>query len=709
MLTPAPQAQKTAHRVRERGRQLPQISVTQPSMQSTAEVQPEWSTLVDLLQLKAEVHADRVAYTFLADGAAEESSLTYADLDRNARAIAAWLQTTTSRDDRVLLLFPPGLEYISAFFGCLYAGVIAVPAYPPRNNRNLLRLQSLIDDARPAIALTTPQILSRVNTWSGESAALQKVRWLTAETISDEWQKPRITGNDLAFLQYTSGSTAAPKGVMLTHSNLFHNDRLLQKAFGQNEQSVIVGWLPLYHDMGLIGIVIHSLSVGARCILMPPVAFLQQPFRWLETISQYRATTSGGPNFAYELCARRISDEQRATLDLSSWNVAFNGAEPIRAETLDRFAKTFAPCGFRREAFRPCYGLAEATLLVSARVEEKSEAEPVKVVSKKALEQNQIVETVTGETRKLVSCGDALLEDRVIVVDPDSLTQCPAGKVGEIWVSGPSVALGYWNKPRETKETFWAVPAGDGGGKFLRTGDLGFLHEGELFLTGRLKDLIVTRGLNHYPQDIELTVEQCHPALRAGCGAAFSVTIQDEERVVVVQELDQREQLDTQSLIASIRESISEEHELAMHAVVLIRAGSIPKTSSGKIQRKACRKLFLENGLKVVAEWREGERVDEPVDSNEVRSFQTTEDWLRAQVASLLKIKESEIDTRESILRYGLDSLLATELTHLVETHFGVAVPLTELLENPTITSLANLIENRSAIQKSSAASPGRA
>ncbi|HEU5131743.1 MAG TPA: fatty acyl-AMP ligase, partial [Pyrinomonadaceae bacterium] len=389
--------------------------------------------------------------------------MTYADLDRDARAIAAWLQTTTSRDDRVLLLYPPGLEYIKAFFGCLYAGVIAVPAYPPRNNRNLLRLQSLIDDARPSIALTTPQILTRVNTWSGESAALQKVRWLIAETIDDEWQKPRVTGNDLAFLQYTSGSTAAPKGVMLTHSNLFHNDRLLQRAFGQNEQSVIVGWLPLYHDMGLIGIVIHSLAVGARCILMSPVAFLQQPFRWLETISQYRATTSGGPNFAYELCARRISSEQRATLDLSSWNVAFNGAEPIRVETLDRFAKTFAPCGFRREAFRPCYGLAEATLLVSARVEEKSAAATFKVVSKKALEQNQIVETDTGETRKLVSCGDALLEDRVIVVDPDSLTRCPAGKVGEIWVNGPSVALGYWNKPRETKETFWAVPA-DGGG-----------------------------------------------------------------------------------------------------------------------------------------------------------------------------------------------------------------------------------------------------
>ena len=672
---------------------------------SAAEAQPEWSTLVELLRWRSQHQPDRLAYTFLSDGATEESSLTYSELDQNARAVAAWLQSQTTRGERVLLLYPPGLEYITAFFGCLYAGVVAVPAYPPRNNRNLLRLQSLIDDAKPAFALTTPFILSRLTSFAG-NAALAKIRWLTSQPVSEQWQEPLLNTDDLAIMQYTSGSTSVPKGVMLTHSNFLHNDRLLQKAFGQTEQSVIVSWLPLYHDMGLTGVVIHSLSVGARCILMSPVSFLQQPFSWLWAISRYRATTSGGPNFSYDLCVRKITGEQRAQLDLSSWTVAFNGAEPVRPETMDRFAKAFAPCGFKREAFRPCYGLAEATLLVSAQLE----AGPIiKVVSKKALEQNQIVEVVndSSETRKVVSCGHAL--GKVLIVDPESLTPNDEDTVGEIWVSGPSVAAGYWNKPVETATTFRAVPTGVGAGSFLRTGDLGFLQDGELFLTGRLKDLIVTRGRNHYPQDIELTVEQCHPSLRSGCGAAFSVLVHDEEQVVVVQETEARQPVEAGALIGSIREAITDQHEIAAHAVVLIRAGTIPKTSSGKIQRKACRQLFLEGGLKVVAEWREGfvenggdiesSQVEETPDLHE------REKLLRPQLAELLRIEQSQINVHESLLRYGLDSLLATELTHRIETSFGVVVPLTTLLDNPTIASIAEIIEKRGTLPSLAATS----
>jgi amino acid adenylation domain-containing protein len=657
------------------------------------------STLIDLLRKRAQLHPERVIYTFLADGTAEEITLTYGELDRQARAVAAWLQSQTSRGERVLLLYPPGLKYITAFFGCLYAGAIAVPAYPPRHNRNSHRLQSLIADAAPSIALTTAPILSRITTTLVQNPELAKLRWVAPENEliaeSEDWEEPSIAGDDLAFLQYTSGSTSAPKGVRLSHNNLLHNDRLLRKAFGQTEQSVIVGWLPLYHDMGLIGIVLHTLSVGARCILMSPVAFLQQPFRWLQAISQYRATTSGGPNFSYDLCVRKITDEQRAVLDLSSWSVAFNGAEPIRARTMDRFAAKFAPCGFRREAFRPCYGLAEATLIVSARG--VSRPEPfVKDVSKKAIEQSHVVEPASeqADTRQLVGCGGPLASE-VIVVNPESPIKCRSGEIGEIWVSGPSVAEGYWNNPDETARTFRAVLK-DRKASYLRTGDLGFLLEGELFLTGRLKDLIITRGRNLYPQDIELTVEQCHPSLRPGCGAAFSMPVDDEERLVLVQELEPRQKSEAQSVVESIREAVSQEHEVQVYAVALVRAGTIPKTSSGKIQRRACRQLFLEGGLEIVARWHEKERDAEtaslaPADSREVKAVQ---DWLRSQFATVLKLDKSEIDVKQPILRYGLDSLLATELAHRIEASFGIAMSLNTLLENPTIAQLARQIQD---------------
>jgi amino acid adenylation domain-containing protein len=648
------------------------------------------STFVDLLRARARLHPERVAYVFLSNGETEETTLTYGELDQQARAVAAGLQSSTTRGDRVLLLYPPGIEYITAFFGCLYAGVIAVPAYPPRNNRNLLRLQSLIADAQPTLALTTSSILSRVAGSFARDAQFGKLRWLTSEGVaasaSDDWSEPGIGGDDLAFLQYTSGSTATPKGVMLSQSCLLHNDRLMQRAFRQTESSVIVGWLPLYHDMGLIGIVLHSLSVGARAILMSPIAFLQQPYRWLQTISQYRATTSGGPNFSYDLCVRKISEEQRASLDLSSWTVAFNGAEPVRAETLDRFAEAFGPCGFRREAFRPCYGLAEATLIVSAADQLGPQ---FRSVSKKALEHGRVVDDAGDDRRRLVGCGGTLL-DQVVVVDPESLAECRPGEVGEIWVSGPSVAKGYWNNPDETARTFQAALDDR---SFLRTGDLGAIQDGELYLTGRLKDLIILRGRNHYPQDIELTVEQCDASLRAGCGAAFSVSDVDEERLVIVQEIELRRAVEVESIFGSIRGAISTEHETQVSSIVLIKPGTIPKTSSGKIQRGACRRLYLKGELEVVAEWRAGaEAVVETVDREE-----GIEDWLRAEFAELLKVPS--INVHEPIMRYGLDSLSATELTHRIETRFGVTAPLTALLENPTIAQLAAFIENTATIQ----------
>src|ERR1051326_7140153 len=689
------------------------------------EVYSQSQTLIELLRSRMHHQPNRRAYTFLIDEGTVESTLTYEELDRKARAIGAWLQLTVVPGARVLLLYPPGLDYIAAFFGCLYAGAIAVPAYPPRNNRNLLRLQTLVRDAQATVALTTSPILSRIAPHSSQDSYLAPLVWQAtdqlADCVAEDWHEPSITGEDLALLQYTSGSSSAPKGVMISHHNLLHNERLIQRVFKQTDQSVIVGWLPLYHDMGLIGNIIQQMFVGAPCVLMSPTTFLQKPFRWLQAISDYRATTSGGPNFAYDLCVRKINDEQRATLDLSSWRVAFNGSEPVRHESLERFAETFADCGFQRDAFQPCYGLAEATLLVSGRT--NSEPLVTTVVQAEALEQNRIVETTSADGRTLVSCGGSLPEQEIIVVNTQTLTRCAPRSLGEIWVSGPSVAHGYWNDQAKTERTFRAYLPDTGEGPFLRTEDLGFLLRGELFVTGRLKDLIIIRGLNHYPQDIELTVERCHPALRPGCGAAFSVDVDGEEQLVIVQEVDHRQQFRGETVIESINEAIAGEHEIQAYDIVLVKLGTIPKTSSGKIQRYACREAFLHGALDIVAR-RTDRRTDrkrtepecEPAIPN-LSDKQAVELWLRAQVAAKLNIDSQKIDAGQPLLRYGLDSLMSVELAHTIETNLGVAVPLNVFLQGASVTELATHVlerqQSESAIRRTDSAceqrvSPGQ-
>ncbi|HYG10247.1 MAG TPA: fatty acyl-AMP ligase, partial [Pyrinomonadaceae bacterium] len=442
---------------------------------------PVFSTLVEMLRHRAAEQPQRLSHSFLLDGETEETSLTYAQLEQRAMAIAVLLQEMGAAGQRVLLLYPPGLEYIAAFFGCLCAGVVAVPAYPPRMNRSLSRLQAIAHDAQPVAALTTAALLGKAEKLFAVAPELSRFRWLSTDDIeldnAQEWQEPRLAGDTLAFLQYTSGSTSTPKGVMVSHGNLLHNEQTIQRVFRQSEQSLIVGWLPLYHDMGLIGNVLQPVFLGASCILMSPAAFLQRPLRWLQAISRYRATTSGGPNFAYELCVNKVRPEELDALDLSSWSVAFNGAEPVRAETLARFADAFAPCGFRREAFYPCYGLAEATLLVSGKL--KTGAASVERVVAKELERDRIVQAdgEGAEARALVGCGGSLSDQSVLIVNPETSLKCAPGVVGEVWVSGPSVAQGYWNRPDETKRTFEGRLADTGEGPFLRTGDLGFLHD----------------------------------------------------------------------------------------------------------------------------------------------------------------------------------------------------------------------------------------
>ncbi|HEX2269444.1 MAG TPA: AMP-binding protein, partial [Pyrinomonadaceae bacterium] len=654
-------------------------------------------TLIELLRARAGSKPDNNAYTFLLDGETEETSLTYGELDQRARAIGARLQSLGAKDQLVLLLYPPGLEYIAAFFGCLYAGAVAVPVYPPTSQRSLPRLWSIVKDACPRVALTMTSILSKLEQTSG-SPELQTLQWLTTDNldigVASEWRSERLPGESLAFVQYTSGSTATPKGVMLTHDNLLHNQRMIQIAFEQTEESIILGWLPLYHDMGLIGNVLQSMYCGARCILMSPLHFLQRPVHWLEAISRYRATTSGGPNFAYDLCVRKIGLQERANLDLRSWTVAFNGAEPVREGTIDRFCAAFEPCGFRREAFFPCYGLAEATLFVTGGL--KPAPPVVANVKRTALELNQVVSSDDeGDAASLVGSGRSWLDQEILIVDPSSLRECRPGSIGEIWVAGPHVAQGYWRRAEESEATFKACV--DGKGPYLRTGDLGFLNEGELFVTGRLKDLIIIRGRNYFPQDIELAAEVSHASLRPGGGAAFSIDVSGEERLVILHEVDRHHDSDLTEVIGAIRQAVAEEYELQVHAVALLKPGSLPKTSSGKIQRHACRASFLRDEFAALATWCASTEfsVSENDENSLAVSIRVSPDkalierWLIDAVASRLGLNPAEINSTRPAVYYGVDSLIAVDLTHAMETALGVNLSVPDLLQSPSLAKLA--------------------
>lgn len=570
------------------------------------------SNLVDLLRHRAAHQSSDVAFYYLVDGENEEIRWTYAELDRRARAIAAWLQSLGLKDERALLLYPAGLDFIAAFFGCVYAGVVAVPAYPPRKNRSLERIEAIAEDAEAKVALTTADVRERVSGVLDENPALKSLHWGTTDqfptVLERDWRQPEVHGDTLAFLQYTSGSTGTPKGVMLSHANLIHNSALICNAFEHTRSGVGVFWLPSYHDMGLIGGILQPMYVGRPNVLMSPMSFLLRPLNWLKAITRYKGTVSGGPNFAYDLCVRKITDEERQSLDLSTWSLAFNGAEPIRPETIEAFSRTFAPCGFRPEAFYPCYGLAEATLMVTGGA--KTVLPIIHSFDAKALENNQAIDCPTDEegSRTLVGCGAALPDQEVLIVDPQTMTGSTDGRIGEIWVAGPSVAAGYWRRAEETADTFRAFLKDTGRGPYLRTGDLGFFHQSELFVTGRLKDLIIVHGRNHYPQDIEHTIERAHSLVRPSAAAVFTVDAGGRERLCSVAEIERgrnRSEQELEEVFSAIRRAVSADHEVPLDAIVLIKAGSIPKTSSGKIQRHACRNAFLRRkDLEIVSQWR---------------------------------------------------------------------------------------------------------
>jgi amino acid adenylation domain-containing protein len=659
------------------------------------------STIVELVRYRSLHQPELEAFTFLSDGENAQKTLTYQQLDRRSRAIAVRLQAMRMSGERALLLYPPGLDYIAAFFGCLYAGVIAVPAYPPRNERNTPRIKAIATDSRAAIALTTKGNLSTL-----QSLLPGNLKWLTTDDIDcescDSWDKSIIERDSLAFLQYTSGSTGTPKGVMLSHGNLLHNAATTYEMMGHSAASKFISWLPIYHDMGLIGGILQPLYGGFPCILMSPASFLQRPYRWLQAISNHKGTTSGGPNFAYELCIQKITPEQKSSLDLSSWSVAFNGAEPVRYETLDRFAKAFAECGFRKKAFYPCYGMAEATLMVSGGTQ--TALPKVKTIEKSALSRNLIVDSGSDNSQTLVSCGQTIPQQQIVIVHPETLKRCQPNEVGEIWVSGASVGQGYWNRKEETDRTFYAYLTDTSKEPFLRTGDLGFLENGELYITGRVKDLIVIRGRNLYPQDIELTAESSHSSLRLGSNAAFSVEIDNEEKLAIAQELEFRAKPNTEEVIAAIRQAVFDEHEVQVYAVVLIKPGSIPKTSSGKIQRRATRAKFLSGELDVIGS-SILDRFDEIPPQNKLtrqdfldepeKRQQLLETYLQQQVARVLKIDPLQLQLHQSLNALGIDSIAAVELKNCIESDLGVEISFVNILEGTNIARLTAQISEQ--------------
>jgi acyl-CoA synthetase (AMP-forming)/AMP-acid ligase II len=575
-------------------------------------------TLADLLQRRAAEQGSRVAYTFLVDGEVEGARLTYADLDEAARRIAAELIARGLRaGDRALLLYPPGLDFIAAFFGCMCAGVIAVPSFPPHPAqiaRALPRLVGIAADAELSVVLTTALLASSVDTITKHAPLLGKSPWIATDALETfavaDLPLPNLPTDALAFLQYTSGSTSAPKGVMVSHANLLHNLGYANYVEENDGESVSVSWLPVIHDMGLIEGVLEPLFAGYPAYLMAPVAFLQRPVRWLRAMSKYRATNSGGPNFAYDLCVRKVTDGQLSELDLSPWRVAYNGAEPVRADTLVSFHKRFQTAGFRWKSFYPVYGLAEATLVVSSG---RRAYEPlIRTVDAPAISRGSLVEatTTTPIVRSVVACGHVGFGTHVTIVNPETLQACVPDEIGEIWVKSPSVARGYWRRDEQTAETFGAY-LDDGDGPFLRTGDLGTLNNGELIVTGRLKDVLIVRGLKHYPQDLELTAERRHPALRPGCSAAFSVDRDGGESVVIAAEVDPRQLPVDESarvrelcdIAAEISRAITEDHGIMLDTISFLAIGTMPKTSSGKLRRYACRAAFVDQKLEELLRW----------------------------------------------------------------------------------------------------------
>ncbi|NMX80522.1 MULTISPECIES: non-ribosomal peptide synthetase [Pseudomonas] len=637
-------------------------------------------TLVQSLQQRAAQTPDQVALRFLAESAEHSVVLSYRDLDQRARTIAAALQANAGLGERAVLLFPSGPDYVAAFFGCLYAGVIAVPAYPPESTRrhHQERLLSIISDAEPRLLLTIASLSE------GLAQIENAPKVLSVDTLeaqqADQWVEPDLKADDIAFLQYTSGSTALPKGVQVSHGNLVANEVLIRRGFGidLNPDDVIVSWLPLYHDMGLIGGLLQPIFSGVPCVLMSPAYFLGRPLRWLEAISEYGGTISGGPDFAYRLCSERVSESALERLDLSRWRVAYSGSEPIRLDTLERFAEKFAACGFTPNNFFASYGLAEATLFVAGGT--RGRGIPALRLDEQALAANR---AEPGQGPAIMSCGTSQPDHAVLIADPHTLTELPDQCVGELWATGPSIAHGYWRNPQASAKTF----VQHAGRTWLRTGDLGFIRDGEVYITGRLKDLLIVRGHNLYPQDIEQTIEREVEVVRKGRVAAFAVNDQGLEGIGIAAEISRSVQkiLPPEALIKAIRQAVAEACQQAPSVVVLLNPGALPKTSSGKVQRAACAIRHADGSLDSYAQF-----PGQPGQASEV----ALESDLQQQIAAIWceQLQLAHVAGDDHFFLLGGNSITATQVVARLRESLGLELNLRLLFEAPTLAAFATAV-----------------
>lgn len=666
----------------------------------------------ELLDYRASAYADKHAFTFLGENQEELDALSYAELQQRVKALASVLKTQGNHGDRVLLLYPAGLDYVVAFYACLYAGMVAVPLYSPQNKRKIELIGEIANDCSASLALTTKKYLSKVDNLSGHG--IEQLRWFATDQVfdsADELKAAEVSGDELAYLQYTSGSTSLPKGVMLTHATtLFHSEELATH-WQVNEQSVLVSWLPHFHDLGQVLSILQPLYRGFHCVLMSPTTFMKQPYIWLKAISDYKATIAGGPDFTFSHSVRNVSKEQVSSLDLSSWRSAVNGAEPVKSASLEAFSEHFAEAGFTHGTHCPAYGLAESTLVMTS---DSLDTAPVFLpCNSKQLRSNKVVvENASKDTQFLVSNGKPVMGTQVKVVNPKSKIELIEAEIGEIWISGGSIGSGYWNNEEATLQTFKAQIEGEPEQRFyLRTGDLGFIYEGNLYITGRLKDLIVVRGTNHYPQDIEQTVELSHSLIRDGYCAAFSIENSGEEQLVVVAERNRYhdEEVNYEQVFSNVKAAIAQRHSLDVSQIVIVRPGSITKTTSGKIQRRKCKNELHEGGLNILAHYQQQAESVKPAKTpnqtpesvmnmlNQPNSLeemlkQNIRNFVSGWIANQVNVPLESIDGSKSFADYGLNSMDTFSFHSDLEVWMQKTVDEEVIWESSTIDVLINSI-----------------
>lgn len=652
-------------------------------------------SVVHVVRDNAQKLGRKTAYVNLKNGVEEQGHLGYEELDATCRRIGAALQRRNAAGERIMLLFPQGSEFVVGFLATLFGAAIAVPAHTPKpNKRSWATFEAIVADCQPRYILTCRSIRDNIVAWSQPYPSIRALDLLCIEDLAEEheasdWTPVWPAQKDIAFLQYTSGSTSSPKGVMVSHGNLMHNAGLTARHMGHDETTVIVSWLPLFHDLGLIGIVIQTLFVGATCYMMSPAAFSGNPALWLQAISRYRATTSMSSDFGYRLCVKSIRPEQLDGVDLSCWRNALNAAEPIYASTLRSFQDRFGPYGFSPEAFFPAYGLAEATLLsTTSRVGEP----PVLLsVNKEALAAGRLKPVgQEGNAVELVSSGRPASDMEIAIVNPDTHLRCKDAEIGEVWVSGDSITTGYWQAPAASAATFGQSPAGEDNPHFMRTGDLGFLQDGELYIAGRLKDIIIMRGRNIYPQDIELTVKDCHPAFRTVNGVAFAIDGDDGETIAVVHEIERtaRHTTDLGELERVVRDAVWRNHDVTLSDIIFIPPASLPKTTSGKVQRRLTRDLYLAGQIKPLPN-KKGRCEETHQAAGHAKSASEIEAGLMQQLRALLGDQAGRFSAEDSFGAIGIDSVLAARFVTALNADLDLALDPTIVWEYSTPALLA--------------------